>query len=181
VDAEAGNVYLGDLTLGVSGATALTHLSAAAYADVPLFLFHLLEFLDVELDVDLEELNRRWVELSAADDWSLMLVKEIDPIFEQIAIAAPTGRYGMDGNGVLTFRDAALDWHDLQDESEVFFLRIYGPGHCRWQGADLGVLVTRGPVRRATGEQPGALSAHAQGLVDSIRAHYAGTSLALVS
>jgi hypothetical protein len=40
-----------------------------------------------------------------------------------------------------------LDWHQLQRESECFFLRIFGVGDYRWKGADLGVLVTKGRLQ----------------------------------
>jgi hypothetical protein len=181
VEAQAGQVSVGEVTLGVSGATALTHLSAVAHADAPLFLFHLLELLDVAVDIDVDEVNRRWVDLAASDSWSLMVVKQTDPIFDQITVAAPTGQYTLDANGALVFRHAALDWHQLRDESEAFWLRIYGPGSYRWQGCDLGVLVVRGPVRQTSGERAGALTPRAELMVDSIRAHFAGAPLALVS
>ncbi len=54
----------------------------------------------------------------------------------------------------MRFRRAALDWHQLQNENECFFLRIYGPGDYRWKGSDLGVLVTKG--RLQTEEAPSA-------------------------
>ena len=36
--------YLGELNPRISGASAITNVTAGAYADVPLFAFHLLEF-----------------------------------------------------------------------------------------------------------------------------------------
>ncbi len=62
-----------------------------------------------------------------------------------------TGQYSLDASGALVFRRAALDWHQLQNESEAFFLRIYGPGDYRWKGADLGVLVTKGRLQVESG------------------------------
>ena len=62
------------------------------------------------------------------------------------------------------FRRAALDWHQLQNENECFFLRIYGPGDYRWKGADLGVLVTKGRLQTEepeTGAGSGAPTAAA--------------------
>ncbi len=34
----------------------------------------------------------------------------------------------------------------IESEKEAFFLRITGPGDYRYQGADLGILITRGRV-----------------------------------
>jgi len=60
-----------------------------------------------------------------------------------------------------------LDWHQLQNENECFFLRIYGPGDYRWKGADLGVLVTKGRLQTEEPEAPEAnLGDPAPGLVE---------------
>jgi hypothetical protein len=75
------------------------------------------------------------------------------------------------------FRRAALDWHQLQNESEAFYLRIYGAGDYRWKGADLGVLVTKGRLQRTTAKGAASLTIHAKHLVDAIRAQYVGTPL----
>src|SRR5690606_10536586 len=42
LDTDTGDVYLGELNPRVSGASAITNVTAGAYADVPLFAFHLL-------------------------------------------------------------------------------------------------------------------------------------------
>jgi len=46
VDADTGELYLGELNPRISGVTSMTNVTAGAYADIPLFLFHLLEYLD---------------------------------------------------------------------------------------------------------------------------------------
>src|SRR6478609_5559854 len=51
VDLDSDNVYLGELNPRISGASSMTNVTAGAYADIPLFLFHLLEFMDVEYEV----------------------------------------------------------------------------------------------------------------------------------
>jgi hypothetical protein len=48
----------------------MTNVTAGAYADVPLFLFHLLEYMDVDYAVDVEEINERWRGLAAGDTWA---------------------------------------------------------------------------------------------------------------
>ncbi|RNI24933.1 biotin carboxylase [Flexivirga caeni] len=177
VDIDTDEAYLGELNPRISGASSITNVTSGAYADVPLFIFHLLEYLDVDFDLDVDEINERWQELAAVDLWSQMIIKEVSPAVERILTAAPTGQYYLDPSGTLVFRRAALDWHQLQDEHEAFFLRIYGPGDYRWKGADLGVLVTKGRLQTEQGAGPSKLTIRAKHLIDSIRAQYTGVAL----
>ena len=50
VDLDNDEVYLGELNPRISGASSMTNVTAGAYADLPLFLFHLLEYMDVDYD-----------------------------------------------------------------------------------------------------------------------------------
>jgi hypothetical protein len=149
VDTDADD-YLGELNPRISGASSITNVTAGAYADIPLFAFHLLEYFDVDFELDIDEINARWRELAAVDQWSQMVIKETSSVVQLITSAAPTGQYSYDPSGALVYRRAALDWHQLQSESEAFFLRIYGAGDYRWKGADLGVVVTKGRLQRPT-------------------------------
>jgi hypothetical protein len=178
VDYDSNEVYLGELNPRISGATPITNVTAGAYADVPLFLFHLLEYLDIDFDLDVDEINQRWSELASVDLWSSMIFKETAPIVERIDTAAPTGVYVFDSSGALVFTRQALDWFQLQNESEVFFMRVYGPGDYRWRGADLGILVTKGRLQTdALPGKPATLTIHAKDLIDSIRAYFTGTPI----
>ena len=177
VDLDSDDCWLGELNPRISGASAITNVTAGAYADVPLFLFHLLEYLDVEFDLDVDEINERWEELSGADEWSQMIIKETAPITEYITHSPLTGQYCLDQYGTLAYKRAALDWHPLQNGNEAFFLRIFGAGDYRWKGADLGVLVTKNPLQTNVGG-PDALSIRAKHFIDSIRAMYAGIPVA---
>ena len=60
VDLDSDEVYLGELNPRISGASSMTNVTAGAYADVPLFLFHLLEWMDVDYTIDVDEINERW-------------------------------------------------------------------------------------------------------------------------
>jgi hypothetical protein len=178
VDTDTDEVYLGELNPRISGASAITNVTAGAYADVPLFLFHLLEYMDVDFDLDVVEINKRWQEIAGDDVWSQMVIKETSPGVERIETAALTGQYVLDQGGALVFRRAALDWHQLQSEQEAFYLRIYSAGDYRWKGADLGVLVTKGRLQVETASGGTALTIRARHLIDSIRNAYTGTALA---
>ena len=54
----------------------MTNVTAGAYADMPLFLFHLLEYLDVDYEIDVDDINRRWAEASSVDVWSQIILKQ---------------------------------------------------------------------------------------------------------
>src|SRR5918992_4234994 len=50
VDVDTGDLYLGEMNPRISGITSMTNVTAAAYADIPLFLFHMLEYVDVDYE-----------------------------------------------------------------------------------------------------------------------------------
>ena len=69
----------------------MTNVTAGAYADIPLFLFHLLEFMGVDYTVDVDEINERWRELAAVDVWAQLIMKEPNDSVERILAAPRTG------------------------------------------------------------------------------------------
>ena len=127
--------------------------------------------MDVDFDVDVDEINERWKDLAALDVWSQIIMKETTPGVERIDAAPRTGQWYLDDAGELHFRRAALDWHQLQDETECFWLRVYGPGEYRYPGADLGILVTKGRLQTDEPE----LTPRCRHLIEGFRARYATT------
>jgi biotin carboxylase len=170
-DADSGELYLGELNPRLSGVTSLTNVTASAYGDLPLFLFHLLEYMDVDYELDVDELNARWARAESVDTWSQIVIKETDDVVELIQQAPRTGVWRLDDTGKAVFRRWANDWHSLVDETEAFYLRVAQPGDYRYKGADLGILVTRG--RMQTGDRE--LSERATRWIDAIRSEFAGT------
>jgi biotin carboxylase len=167
VDTDTGAVYLGELNPRISGVSSMTNVTAGAYADVPLFLFHLLEFMDVDYTIDVEEINERWLALAAVDVWSQLIMKEPGEQVERILAAPRTGAWRLADSGELGFEQVSNDWHDITTEDEAFFMRVYGPGDFKFHGADLGILVTKGRMQTADG-----LTDRCRRYIDGIRAHY---------
>ncbi len=122
LDTDTGDVYLGELTPRISGASGITNVTAGAYADVPLFVFHLLEYAGIDFKIDTAEINRRWEELASEDEWSHMVIKHTESTVERINVAPRTGRYLIDHFGNLVYSNPSLDWHSLRSDQEVFFL-----------------------------------------------------------
>jgi biotin carboxylase len=167
VDLDTDEVYLGELNPRISGVSSMTNVTAGAYADVPLFLFHLLEYMDVDYIIDVAEINERWRELAAGDVWAQLIMKEPNDSVERILSAPRTGTYQLSKDGELTFLRASHDWHQVTNEDECFFLRVYAPGDYLFKGADLGILVTKGRMQTADG-----LTERCRRYIDGIRSLY---------
>ncbi|MEB3034937.1 biotin carboxylase [Mycolicibacter sp. MYC340] len=147
-DLDSDELYLGEVNPRLSGVSPMTNLTTEAYADVPLFLFHLLEYLDVDYELDVDELNARWERGYGDDDvWSQLMIWETSPRVELMTATPRTGIWRLDDDGRVGFARPANDWASLMDESEAFYMRIAAPGDVRCKGAELGVLVTRGHLQ----------------------------------
>ena len=103
VDLDTDAVYLGELNPRISGASSMTNVTAGAYADIPLFLFHLLEYMDVEYEIDVDEINERWRALAAVDVWAQLIMKEPNDSVERILAAPQTGTWTLDEDGQISF------------------------------------------------------------------------------
>jgi biotin carboxylase len=147
VDTGTGELYLGELNPRISGISSMTNVTAGAYADMPLFLFHLLEYLDLDYVIDVDEINERWAREAAVDVWSQIIIKETSPVVDLLTRVPRSGTYTLAPDGTADFRRPSYDWHGIARESEAFFLRILAPGDFRYKGADLGALVTRGRLQ----------------------------------
>lgn len=168
VDLDSGETYLGELNPRISGASSMTHVTVGAYADIPLFLFHLLEFLDVKYDLDVDEINERWLKLAAADEWSQLIMKTSDPRIRLVTQAPATGVYRLGKDGTLSYQRNTFDWHNLADPEEAFFLRVYGAGGYLFKGADLGILVTKARMQT----EDNKLTSVCRQFIDGIHSRY---------
>ncbi len=174
VDLDTEDLYLGELNPRISGISSMTNVTAGAYADMPLFLFHLLEYLDVDYDVDIDEINERWSREAAVDVWSQIIVKETGERVELLTHAPKTGIYELAADGAVSFRRWGNDWHGIHRQSEAFYLRILAPGDYRYHGADLGALVTRGRLQT----DDNRLEERCKQWIAGLRHQFAGTPIA---
>jgi len=173
VDTGTGEIYLGELNPRISGISSMTNVTAGAYADMPLFLFHLLEYLDVDYECDIDEINERWSRETSVDVWSQIIIKETGGEVELLNRTPRTGIYRLTGDGAAEFNRWGYDWHWIANESEAFYLRIQAPGDYRYPGADLGALVTRGRLQTDDNH----LEERCKRWITGIRAQFAGTPI----
>ena len=145
VDTDTNDVYLGELNPRISGVSSLTNLVTSKYAGAPLMLFHLLEFIDdVDFDIDIDEIQSRW---SHFDTWSQLIFKQTENKHGLIAKAPLSGIWRMRSDGRIRFVRRSIDWHNVGNENEAFYMRIYGEGEYMYHGADIGILITRGRMQ----------------------------------
>ncbi|MFD2205960.1 biotin carboxylase [Kiloniella antarctica] len=144
IDKDDGEVYLGECNPRVTGASSMTNHAAFAHADAPLFLFHLLEFSNIPFKIDVKELNNRWADSDNIDDWCQMVIKHTDDSVDILTEAPESGIWKLLPDGSVEFD--RFDYHRraVSSDTEAFFLRISNVGDYRYEGADLGILVTRG-------------------------------------
>lgn len=141
IDTDTRQVYLGEINPRISGASPLTNLITSTYGGCPVYLFHMLEFMGVDWDLDLAKVQQRWAEF---DNWSQLILKYPVDRVEMITRAPASGIWRMNGTGEISLVRKSIDWFLVSDEEEAFYLRVYTAGDYRYHGADLGILVSRG-------------------------------------
>jgi D-alanine-D-alanine ligase-like ATP-grasp enzyme len=173
IDRDSGDVWLGELNPRVCGASPMTNHAAFAYADVPLFLFHLLEFSGQDFELDVEALNARWANPDYIDSWSQIVIKYTEDNVDIVTQAPPTGIWRQGADGAVSYH--RFDYHRaaVESEREAYFLRITGAGDYRYEGADLGILITRG--RSMTDDFD--LTARANNWIRGLKSYYYGKPL----
>jgi hypothetical protein len=174
VDLDENRLYLGELNPRSTGASSMTNHAAFAHADAPLFLFHLLEFSGVDFELDVDELNRRWSDPENIDEWSQLVVKHVGTEVDRVTEAPQSGIWRLTPHGELEY--ARFDYHRraVETENEAFWLHITGEGDYRYEGADLGILVTRGRLMTDDFQ----LNERARAFIRGLSSRYSGRSLA---
>ncbi|MCB0923835.1 MAG: hypothetical protein KDB50_04715 [Mycobacterium sp.] len=173
-DLDSDELYLGEVNPRISGASPMTNLTTEAYADIPLFLFHLLEFMDVDYELDIGEINARWERGYGEDEvWGQVIIAETSTEIELFTKTPRTGVYRLDEAGRASFARPADDWDSITDDSEAFYMRVAAPGDLRCEGCQLGVLVTRGHLQSPDYQ----LTEHCQHWLSAIKAKFFSTPL----
>lgn len=144
IDLDNDEIYLGELNPRITGASSITNHAVFALSDCPLFLFHILEWMDKDYELDVDALNARWANPENIDSWSQLILKHTDDTVDLITEAPRSGIYKLQDDGNIIFDRMDTHRRSVDKESEAFYLRISGKGNYRYEGADLGILVMRG-------------------------------------
>lgn len=144
IDKDTDEIYLGELNPRVSGASPVTNLITQKYGGIPLLMFHLLEHLGIDYDIDLDEIQQRWLSFDA---WSTVVFKHTSEELRRLDEVPRSGIYRMSPQGNTEIIRRTADWSNASGLDEAFFLRILGPGEYLYKGADMGVLLVRGKLQ----------------------------------
>lgn len=168
IDQDNGEVYLGELNPRVTGASSITNHAVFALADAPLFLFHLLEWMDVPFELSVKAINDRWARPENIDTWSQLIIKHTKDTVEHILEAPRTGIWRKNGDGTIEYDRMDSHRRAVESEDEAFFMRIADTGKYLYEGADMGILVMRGRLMTDDFQ----LTERATEWIDTIHRHY---------
>ncbi len=170
IDKKDGRMYLGELNPRISGASPITNLLTQKYGGVPLLMFHLLEHMGIDYEINIREIQKRWRDF---DTWSHVIFKHTG---DDVRILNHVPRSGIwqttDSNDVELVRRTA-DWSNVSGMNEAFFLRILGPGEYIYKGADMGVLLVRGHLQTKADK----LTPRAKNWVSAMKSQFQSASL----
>lgn len=172
-DQDTDELYLGEVNPRITGASAMTNLAAFAHADAPLFLFHLLEYADVEFDLDVDALNERWSDPANIDPWGQLVLKHTADDTGLVTSSPASGVWRLNADGRGTFVRNQTHRRTVDTENEGFYLRITNTNDFLYEGADLGILIT--PGRLMTAEHQ--LNDRARTWIEAIHAEYTSAPL----
>ncbi len=168
IDKDNGAIYLGELNPRISGVSSLTNHAKFAMEGVPLFLYHLLEWLNIPYEIDVNALSHSWALAANMDSWSQLVIKHTRPTLE-IAIKAPaTGIWEMKKNGNIQYDKMDAHRQSVVDDNKAFYLQITQKDGYLYEGADLGILVMRGRLM----SDDFALSERGKRWIRAIRSQY---------
>jgi hypothetical protein len=96
------------------------------------------------------------------------VIKHTDDSIDLLSQAPATGIWRMNDDGSVVYD--RFDYHRraVESEKEAFFLRILKSGDYRYEGADLGILVTRGRAMDAKFQ----LTDRSKAWINGIRRHF---------
>ncbi|MBL7951453.1 MAG: biotin carboxylase [Flavobacteriales bacterium] len=144
IDTDNGEIYLGELNPRVTGASSITNHAVFALSDMPLHLFHTLEWMNAPYELNVNALNRRWSKEENIDTWGQMVIKYTTDDVQRVTDAPRSGIWRMREDGSIYFWRMDTHRRYVEKDNEAFFLRITRPGDWFYEGADMGILVMRG-------------------------------------
>jgi hypothetical protein len=114
------SVYFGEINSRLSGATPLSTVTSAAALGVPLLLFHLAAFENLQFDLAFDTLHEQ-IGNSEVGNYSSLIIKHLDEQALRCITAPQSGIYQLK-DGLPAFQRSSADISSLAD-NEAFWIR----------------------------------------------------------
>jgi biotin carboxylase len=144
IDQDTQKVYLGELNPRITGASSITNHAVFALSDMPLFLFHMMEWMNQPYKLNVNAINSRWFKAENIDSWGQLVIKYTDKQVKVITETPLSGIYKMNADETIEYSRMDTHRRAVETEQEAFFLRISRKDDYFYEGADMGILVMRG-------------------------------------
>lgn len=175
IDLDSAEVYLGELNPRLTGVTALTNTTRFSHQQLPLLLFHLLEYDPrIELRLDVNAFNEAMLADGAQGINSQLILKHTRSGLETIMQAPISGIYTRNADGTLQLRRASCLRSEASAPDEAFVLRIQQAGELAYRGGDLAILFTNDVLS----DESGKLNASGRAWTAALDAAFVRTPLA---
>ncbi len=113
----------------ITGVTPLTSQAALDAEDVPLLLYHLMEWLGVDYRLDVSRYNDLWVDPTRAAGWGQLIIEHTEDTDEVMTDAPVSGIYRLSLEGTVGFARREYLSRAVRDEAEALFMRTVNTGH----------------------------------------------------
>jgi hypothetical protein len=134
-------VFLGEINARITGISAMTNLSDFSDRQIPLFLFHLLEFdPNVDLTLKVGDFNDAVLACGAEGIAAQVILKYAEDPLTIVTNAPVSGVYTLDGDRKLTLMFASHERRDALGPNEIFIMRITSKGDHAYKGCDLAIM-----------------------------------------
>jgi hypothetical protein len=168
IDLDTDTVYLGELNPRITGITAMTNTSPFCQAQLPLFLFHLLEFSGVSFELSPESYNQQSLRHGADGETGQLILKYTEKPLRIIEKAPVSGVYTVAENGQLVLKKESLYRCEALGPQEVFLLQIMKEKDYAYYGGDMAILF----VNTALMTADYTLAGDASSIIAAFRALY---------
>lgn len=152
IDQETHEVYLGELNARITGISAMTNQSNFSEQNIPLFLFHLLEYdQNIELTLSVDEFNQAMLKQGADGVAAQMILKYTDEPLKKIVRAPVSGVYQLIDDQ-LQLKQASYERREALADNEAFIMRISDQGDYAYHGGDLAIMFNNQTIRNEEGK-----------------------------
>ena len=141
IDLDSGEVFLGEINARITGISAMTNLSDFSDRQIPLFLFHLLEFdPNVDLTLKVGDFNDAVLACGAEGIAAQVILKYAEEPLTIVTNAPVSGVYTLDSDRKLTLMFPSHERRDALGPNEIFIMRITSKGDHAYKGCDLAIM-----------------------------------------